>query len=443
MSADKSGPKTGALGALGPLAARRRPREAGDIVGQEQVWAINSALRSLVESGQYTSLLFWGPPGCGKTSLAQVIANAGQRPVEFMSAVIHGVKDIRAQIQRSAERINEGKPPLLIFMDEIHRLSKSQQDVLLPSLEDGTIRFIGATTENPSFSVNNAILSRTLVFKLEPLPSAALTTIIERALAASDSALVRRDISAEVIAAIVHAADGDARRALNLLEAVVISAPADQTPITLAALTKVAPTLNLRYDRSGDGHYDLASALIKSIRASQPDAAVYYLARMLAGGEDPRFVARRLVIAASEDIGNANPTALLMATSCLQAVQAIGMPEARIILSQTATYLAASPKSNRAYVAINRALEDVEATGSLDVPLHLRNAPSALMRELGYGAGYVYAHDDPEGAQRLQYLPKELANRRYYEPLTTGVEAQLKANLARLRGEPSPPENSR
>jgi putative ATPase len=420
-------------GSAAPLAARRRPKLPDDIIGQEKIWATDSPLWALVKADRFTSLLLWGPPGTGKTSLAQVIASASDRDVELMSAVQHGVKEIRAQIARSEGLLAIGDKALLIFMDEIHRLSKSQQDILLPALEAGTIKFIGATTENPSFTVNNAILSRTLVFKLESLSPKDLERILRGALESPDSELARTDVGTDVIQAIARAADGDARRALNLLEAVVFAAPANQGAITIESLAAVAPTLNIRYDRDAESHFDLVSAMIKSIRASQPDAAVYYLARMLAGGEDPMFIARRLVIAASEDIGNANPTAQLLAQSCMQAVHAIGMPEARIMLSQAATYLAASPKSNKAYVAINQALADVEATGALEVPLHLRNAPTKLMREFGYGVGYVYAHDDPSGAQRLDYLPKELAHKSYYEPINSGVEAQLKANLERLK----------
>ncbi len=410
-----------------------RPRLADDLIGQDAVWAQGSALRSLVETDRYTALLFWGPPGTGKTSLAHVVGRAASRPVVVMSAVQHGVKDIRAEIQASADRLLLKEPASLLFMDEIHRLSKSQQDVLLPALEKGTIKFIGATTENPSFEVYSAILSRVLVFRFQSLNADALVKILKRALARPESALGRTDIGDDVLGAIARAADGDARRALGLLDAVAASAPRGVSPVTIQSLADVARELNLRYDAKGDQHYDTISAFIKSIRASQPDAAVYYLARMLDGGEDPVFIARRLVIAASEDIGNANPTALLLASGAMQAVHQVGMPEARIILSQATTYLAASPKSNRAYVAINKALEAVQSSGSLDVPLHLRNAPTKLMKEFGHGKGYVYAHDDQRGAQSLEYLPKELAGLKFYEPLDVGVEAQLKKNLEHLK----------
>ena len=415
-----------------PLAEQMRPQWFDDLIGQDQIWAPGSALRSMVEADRFHSLLFWGPPGSGKTSLAHVIGQASKRPVVLMSAVLHGVKDIRAEIHASEQRLAGGETAVLIFMDEIHRLTKSQQDVLLPALEKGTVKFIGATTENPSFEVNGAIISRSLVFRFERLSEAALVRILARALQAEAADLVRRDVAPDVLTVLARAADGDARRALGLLDAVTVAAPPEVSPVTADALRAVVPELQLRYDKQGDAHYDTISAFIKSIRASQPDAATYYLARMLESGEDPVFIARRLVIAASEDVGNANPTALLLATSALTAVHAVGMPEARIMLAQATTYLAASPKSNRSYMAINRALEDARRTGSLDVPLHLRNAPTRLMQELGYGKGYVYAHDDMVGAQRLGYLPQELANRRYYEPLDVGAEAQLKKNLAAL-----------
>lgn len=416
-----------------PLAERMRPANYDEVMGQERIWAPGSSLRTLVEQDRFHALLFWGPPGSGKTSLAQVIGSASGRPVVAMSAVVHGVKDIRAEIQNSAGRIALGDKAILMFMDEIHRLSKSQQDVLLPALEKGTIRFIGATTENPSFEVNNAILSRTLVFRFERLSDEALINILRRALTSPKSGLRPRPVTEPLLLAIAKAADGDARRSLNLLDAALAVAPPGEGPLTVELLASVAPELNLQYDRQGDQHYDTISAFIKSIRASQPDAAVYYMARMLAAGEDPMFIARRLVIAASEDIGNANPTALLLATSGLQAVHQVGMPEARIILAQIVTYLAASPKSNRAYLAVNKAQEDIEKSGSLPIPMHLRNAPTRLMKEMGYGDGYIYAHDDRQGAMRAKYLPDELGERTYYDPSDVGVEGQLKKNLEQLR----------
>ena len=409
-----------------PLAERSRPRVADDLLGQPKIWGDGSPLKALVDADRFHALLFWGPPGTGKTSLAGVIGAQSGRPVEVLSAVLHGVKDIRRVIDESEKRLNEGGKATLMFMDEIHRLNKNQQDVLLPALERGTVKFIGATTENPSFEVNRAILSRTLVFRFDRLSETAIVDILRRA--AAREASPGRSIDQDVLEALARSADGDARRGLNLLEAASAVVPAG-APITKDALRSVAANLSLQYDKAGDIHYDVISAFIKSIRAGSADGAVYYLARMLDSGEDPMFIARRLVISASEDIGNANPTALLVATSAMQAVHLVGMPEARIMLSQATTYLAASPKSNRSYVAINKALEDVRASGSQEVPMHLRNAPTSLMKELGYGAGYVYAHDDRAGAATLSYLPEELTGRRYYEPIDVGAEATLKKNL--------------
>ncbi len=420
-----------------PLAERMRPVRPEDLTGQK-IWEVGAPLRELVAADRFHALLFWGPPGTGKTSLAQVIGKSSGRKVEALSAVLHGVKDIRRVIEESQDRQAQGAKASLMFMDEIHRLSKSQQDVLLPALESGSVKFIGATTENPSFEVNRAILSRTLVFRFERLTDEALIEILRRAIAADPTEPVVDD---EVLAALARSADGDARRSLNLLDA-ALAVTAPGKPLTRAALASVAGSLNLQYDKQGDLHYDVISAFIKSIRASQPDAAIYYLARMLESGEDPIFVARRLVIAASEDIGNANPTALLVAQAAMQAAHLVGMPEARIPLAQATTYLAASPKSNRAYLAIDKALEDVRATGSLEVPMFLRNAPTQLMKEVGFGEGYVYAHDDPAAAAKLIYLPPELKNAVYYEPSEAGTEQVLKKHLASLsapRSGRSPP----
>jgi putative ATPase len=417
-----------------PLPERVRPTLPDELSGQETIWSPTSTLRRLVDSDRYTSLLFWGPPGTGKTSLARIIASTAKREFTAMSAVMHGVKEIRSEIQRSLSCIEDGKPAILIFMDEIHRLNKNQQDALLPALESGHIKFIGATTENPSFEVNNAVLSRSLVFKFNKLSKSALAEILQRAAAHGESRLVHQSFSYELLAGIADAADGDVRKALNILDAIdaTVNLKGFERPITIEDTKNCKEFFNAYYDKQGESHYDTASALIKSIRASKPDAAVYYLARMLEGGEDPVFIARRIVVAASEDVGNANPTGLLLATSAMQAVHLVGMPEARIILSQAVTYLAASPKSNRAYLAINEAMSDVKEAGMLEIPLHLRNAPTKLMKEMGYGRSYIYAHDDPKGAAKQQYLPDELKNKQYYRPRKVGAEAQLAKNLETL-----------
>lgn len=415
-----------------PFAERIRPAEFSALLGQDGIWQKGKPLRELAEKDAFNALLFWGPPGTGKTTLANLIGRASGRELVILSAVQAGVKDIRAQIQRSEILKNHGEKALLMFMDEIHRLSKSQQDVLLPALEDGTIKFIGATTENPSFEVNNAILSRSLVFRFQKIGDAAMVQILKNALERDGRGEELKRVSDGVLTKIARAADGDARQALNLLDAVIQSVP-EGAVIDEESLLPYLKDVPARYDKKGDFHYDIISAMIKSIRASHPDAALHYLARMIESGEDPMFIARRLVIAASEDIGNANPTALLVATAAMQSAHMVGFPEARIILAQAVTYLASSPKSNRSYLGIDQALADVRSGGDFEVPNHLRNAPTAFMKEMGYGKGYAYAHDDVEGARKLPYLPKELRGRRYYEPTDHGAERQLKEVLSRLR----------
>ena len=419
-----------------PLPERLRPHQMSDIVGQDHVLGVNSPLRRLVETDSAHAMIFWGPPGTGKTTLAQMIGRMSDRELIVISAVHASVKDIRGILEDSAAAQRLGQKSLILFVDEIHRLSKSQQDVLLPGLESGIVRFIGATTENPSFSVNNAILSRCLTFNLKPLSAEALIVMMRRALASGDQALANIQIDDTSLQLIANSAKGDGRQCLNLLAAAAACVSPDRNgerTITTDVLESLGSSLPIRYDRDGDQHYDVISAFIKSIRASHPDAAVYYLARMIEAGEDPLFIARRLLISASEDIGNANPTALLVADSTFRAVEVLGLPEARIALSQCATYLAASPKSNRAYNAINAALSDVKTNGPLEIPMHLRNAPTRFMKDQGYGNGYAYAHDDLEGARKLPYLPANLKGRRYYEPLPIGAERQLLETLKHLR----------
>lgn len=406
---------------MAPLAERMRPKTLAQVVGQSHLLAPNSPFVRMVESGRMSSLIFWGPPGVGKTTLAQIIAQTANRPFRQLSAIQSGVKEIREVLDFAKYHIGT-----VLFIDEIHRFNKSQQDSLLGAVEKGAVTLIGATTENPSFEVNAALLSRCQVYVLQPLSEAEIRTLLEKAIA-EDTVLQKKIIELRETEAIYTLSGGDARKALTLLELFVQSSPADE-PIILTdeGVMQAAQTHIALYDKAGEQHYDIISAFIKSLRGSDPDAAVYWLARMLDGGEDVQFIARRMLILASEDVGNANPNALLLANSCFQAVGVIGMPEARIILSQTATYLATSPKSNASYVAINDALDYVRSHPPYPVPLHLRNAPTRLMKNLDYGKNYKYSHNYEGREGNQQYLPDEAANERFYRPKAIGSEAKIR-----------------
>jgi len=399
-----------------PLAERMRPKTLEDYTGQTHLIGPQGTLSPMLAQGQIPSLLLWGPPGTGKTTLATLIAKSQERPFYSLSAIHSGVKEVREVIEKAK---NSGglftkKGPLL-FIDEIHRFSKSQQDSLLGAVEKGYVTLIGATTENPSFEVINALLSRCQVYTLNPLKKEDLEVLLYRALE-QDELLSKRNIQLQEKEALLNLSGGDARKMLSLLELIVFSSGTDDLVITDELVLEKAQTNTILFDKEGELHYDIASAFIKSIRGSDPNAAVYWLARLIEGGEDVKFIARRLLIAASEDIGNANPNALVLANSTFQAVNTIGFPEARIILSQCTLYLANSPKSNAAYKAINSAQSMVKETGNLGVPLHLRNAPTALMKDLNYGKGYQYAHDFENNFVAQEYLPEEISNTRFYEP---------------------------
>ena len=418
-----------------PLAERLRPQTLEEYVGQSHLVGPQGALTPMISSGNLPSLLFWGPPGTGKTTLATLIAKAHDRPFYNLSAIHSGVKEVREVIQRAKQSrgLFTTKGPLL-FIDEIHRFSKSQQDSLLGAVEKGYVTLIGATTENPSFEVINALLSRCQTFTLKPLEASDLRKVLQRALN-NDALLKNYTITLQEDEALLALSGGDARKLLSLLELVVLSSEDKSVLITNERVLQQAQTNTVLFDKNGDLHYDIASALIKSIRGSDPNAAVYWLARLIEGGEEVRFIARRLLISASEDIGNANPNALVLANNTFQAVQAIGMPEARIILSQCVTYLACSPKSNAAYLAINRSIQKVKETGNLAVPLHLRNAPTQLMKELNYGEGYQYPHDYPNHFVLQDYLPEAIAKTSFYQPGGNPKEEQFKSFLqARWKG---------
>lgn len=392
-----------------PLPERIRPRQLTEIIGQDHLLGEDAPLRKMIDQGHLPSVIFWGSPGIGKTTIALLLAQAVDRPFISLSALNTGVKELREVIAESGDLL-----PPVVFIDEIHRFNKSQQDALLGAVEKGKITLIGATTENPSFEVNSALLSRCQVYTLNAFDDKAIIQLLERALK-TDAFLKSRHIKIEDYDALIQFAGGDARKALNLLDLVASTFDEEQENIINDALVVQVAQRNIaRYDKSGEQHYDLVSAFIKSIRGSDPDATLYWMARMLKGGEDPVFIARRMLIAASEDIGNSNPNALLLAGECFRSVQAVGMPEARILLGQCAVYLATSPKSNSTYLAINKALELADRTAHLPVPLHLRNAPTKLMKQQGYGVDYLYPHDFPEHFVTQNYLPDELKGTQLY-----------------------------
>ena len=417
-----------------PLAERLRPRSLDDYVGQQHLVGEGAVLRKMIDAGRISSFILWGPPGVGKTTLAQIIAHRLEVPFYTLSAVTSGVKDVREVIEKAKSgRFFSTASPIL-FIDEIHRFSKSQQDSLLGAVERGVVTLIGATTENPSFEVIRPLLSRCQLYVLKPLEKDDLLSLLNRALT-EDIELKKRNIELQETEALLRYSGGDARKLLNILDLVVTSDDADPLVITNELVVARLQENPLAYDKDGEMHYDIISAFIKSIRGSDPDAALYWMARMIEGGEDPKFIARRLVISAAEDVGLANPNALLLANAAFDAVMKLGWPEGRIPLAEAAVYLATSPKSNSAYLGIESALELVRQTGNLPVPLHLRNAPTGLMKELGYSDGYKYSHDFPGNFVVQQYLPDDLATTRIWHAQHSPAEEKLYQNMVRNWGE--------
>jgi putative ATPase len=414
-----------------PLAERIRPRDFGEFVGQEHLVGADGTIRNMVQCGNLRSMILWGPPGTGKTTLARLIAKEMDADFFQVNAISSGVKEMREIISRARESLEIGRRTIL-FIDEIHRFNKAQQDALLESVENGTLILIGATTENPSFEVISPLLSRCQVYVLDPLTDADLETILSRALT-EDELMKNVELTPAAQKELIALSGSDARVMLNALElSVALSGGRGPIRIDRKRVREAYQTRHYRYDRSGEEHYNTISAFIKSVRGSDPDAAVYYLARMLEAGEDPKFIARRLIILASEDIGNAEPYALTLATACLTSVHYVGMPEARIILAQTATYLASCPKSNASYLAIEKALSDVREKPNLPIPLHLRNATTSLMKDIGYGNDYKYAHSFEDHFVEQNYLPYEINDRIYYEPTEIGRESNLKKYLQKI-----------
>ena len=418
-----------------PLAERLRPQGLDDYIGQRHLVGDNGVFRKFIASGSVPSFILWGPPGVGKTTLAKIVATALERPFYTLSAVTSGVKDVREVIEKAKNQHLFNARPAFLFIDEIHRFNKSQQDSLLGAVEQGIVTLIGATTENPSFEVISPLLSRCQVYVLKPMDDSELQTLLDRALT-TDVELQKRNIEVRETEALFRFSGGDARKLLNILD-IIVGASGNDIVIDDERVTECLQQNIALYDKSGEQHYDVISAFIKSVRGSDPNAAIYYLARMLAGGEEPRFIARRLVILASEDVGLANPNALLLANACFDTVHKIGMPEARITLAETTIYLATSPKSNSAYMAINKALAMVEHdTTNRPVPLHLRNAPTKLMGDMGYGVNYKYAHDYVGNFVKQEFLPESLTGTRFYVPnVGNAQEAKIAERIHTLWGD--------
>ncbi|MDQ3280557.1 MAG: replication-associated recombination protein A [Acidobacteriota bacterium] len=430
---DEPFPPPQSAAADAPLAERLRPKSVEDVVGLEDLLGEKRFLRNAIESDRIPSMIFWGPPGSGKTTLARIIARTTRARFVTFSATSSSIKDIKALMEEARRARQTRGSKTIVFIDEIHRFNKAQQDAFLPYVEAGDITLIGATTENPSFEVNSALLSRSKVVVIPALEREQVLTILRRAM--SDPSVTKFGITLDDAALdfVAATSGGDARQALTSLQLVIETASAEDSPITAEKLKEILQRRSLMYDKTGEQHYNIISALHKSIRNGDADASVYWLVRMLEGGEDPMYIARRLVRAASEDIGNADPQALVFAIAVQQTVHFLGMPEAGVALAQLATYLAASPKSNAAYVGYGEAVREVRQGDNPPVPLHIRNAPTGLMKDLGYGRGYQYAHDFEEQTAAMECLPDELARRRFYEPKDVGFEKEMRARLERMR----------